>query len=288
MLQIENLDFGYNRRKKILSNINVTLRPGFTFLLGENGSGKTTFLKLVAGILPSKKSITFNGIQSESMSFKNELAYLPQAFEVYPSLKVNEILSFVAGLRGLDRHSTKEAVEQAVASTNIENVLNSKFKSCSGGIQRRVGVACVLIGTPNLILLDEPTVGIDPKERIQLYHILKNCFSDRTVIVSTHILDEIDKLADHVLMLHNGQRSYHGSYEDFCGILDGKVYTTDCPYSDIIGHHDIIILSKSNRGGAPEAYRVYSPTVLPSPQFNPVQPTNEDIWIYHQNGGGDK
>ena len=166
MLQIENLNFTYNRGKKVLSNINVTLHPGFTFLLGENGSGKTTFLKLVAGILPSKKSITFNGIQSESMSFKNELAYLPQAFEVYPSLKVNEILNFVAGLRGLDKHLAKAAVEQAAERTNIENVLDKKFRSCSGGIQRRVGLACVLIGTPNLILLDEPTVGIDPKERI--------------------------------------------------------------------------------------------------------------------------
>ncbi len=288
MLQIENLNFSYSRRKKILSNINVTLRPGFTFLLGENGSGKTTFLKLVAGILPSKKSIVFNGIQSESMSFKNELAYLPQAFEVYPSLKVNEILRFVAGLRGLDRHSVKETVEQAAESTNIENVLDKKFKSCSGGIQRRVGLACVLIGTPNLILLDEPTVGIDPKERIQLYHILKDCFADKTVIVSTHILDDIDVLADDVLMLHDGHISYHGSYEDFCGILDGKVYTTDCPYSEIIGYNDITILSKSNRGDTPEVYRVYSSTALPAPQFTPVQANNEDIWIYHQSLGGDK
>lgn len=288
MLQIENLNFAYNRRKKILSNINVTLRPGFTFLLGENGSGKTTFLKLVAGILPSKKSITFNGIQSESMSFKNELAYLPQAFEVYPSLKVNEILCFVAGLRGLDRHSVKEAVERAAESTNIENILDKKFKSCSGGIQRRVGLACILIGTPNLVLLDEPTVGIDPKERIQLYHILKDCFSDKTVIVSTHILDDIDVLADDILMLHDGQISYHGSYEEFCRILDGNVYTTDCPYSEIMEYHDITILSKSNRGGAPEVYRVYSPIALPSPQFTPVQASNEDIWIYHQSGGGDK
>ena len=288
MLQIENLNFTYNRGKKVLSNINVTLHPGFTFLLGENGSGKTTFLKLVAGILPSKKSITFNGIQSESMSFKNELAYLPQAFEVYPSLKVNEILNFVAGLRGLDKHLAKAAVEQAAERTNIENVLDKKFRSCSGGIQRRVGLACVLIGTPNLILLDEPTVGIDPKERIQLYHILKDCFADKTVIVSTHILDDIDVLADNGLMLHDGQISYHGSYEEFCRTLDGKVYTTDLSYSEIVGYHDIVILSKSNRGGIPEVYRVYSPVALPASQFTPVQANNEDIWIYHQSRSGDK
>lgn len=288
MLQIDNLNFGYSKQKKILSNINASVKPGFTFLLGENGSGKTTLLKLVAGILPSKVSISFDGIQCESMDFKQELAYLPQAFEVYPSLKVHQILSFVAGLRGVDKRLIKETIEWAAENANIKNALDKKFKACSGGIQRRVGIACVLIGNPSLILLDEPTVGIDPKERIQLYHILKTCFTDKTVIVSTHILDDIEVLADNILMLHDGQVSYHGSYEEFCGALDGKVYSTACPYSEILKYNGVLILSKSNHESPSETYRVYSRTTLPAPQFQLVQPNNEDIWIYHQSKVGVK
>lgn len=288
MLQIEKLSFGYTKKAQVLFEISASIRPGITFLIGENGSGKTTLIKLLASILPSESAISFDGLPCGTQKYKSELAYLPQSFDIYSALKVKQILSFVAGLRGVEKRTVMSSVESAAKSSNITDFLEKRFKDCSGGIQRRVGIACTLIGTPNLILLDEPTVGIDPKERIQLYHTLKTCFVDKTVIISTHILDDLDLLANHIMMLHNGRLSFHGTYKDFCGDLEGKVYLTDCPYSEISNDPHIVVLSKSDDSDLSGFYRVFSDDQLPAPKFKMVKPTSEDIWIYHQSKAGEK
>ena len=285
MLKIQNLRFQYKKNTPIIYPLNLNIKPGFTFLVGENGSGKTTLIKLLAGILPSTNSIFFNDIPCGTIEYKKALAYLPQDFELYPSLKVSEILQFVAGLRGIDKNFRHNDIIDVASKTNILDCMEKKYKTCSGGIKRRIGIACSLLGNPDLVLLDEPTVGIDPKERVQLYHTLQSCFTDKVVIVSTHILEDVNVLADNVIMLHEGKLVYYGEYQKFKSVLSGKIYTTNISISNLKAQFPNVILLTIQPNN--NYVRVYSEKPLPVEYFNLTEATNEDIWMYYQNCIGD-
>ena len=280
MLEIKDLCFAYPHKKMIIQGLTLTIEPGFTFLIGENGSGKTTLLKLIAGILPSLPgSIMLNEFDCGTEKYKEDLAYLPQEFKVYPGLKTKEILGFVAELRGIKRKLVQREIDTVSTKTNITEYLTTKFKHCSGGIQRRIGIACTMIGDQELVLLDEPTVGIDPKERTKLYETLKTCFAGKTVIISTHILDDIEVLADKILMLDRGGISYYGTYNNFKNSLQGKLYTTSLPLETITKDTSIKVLSSSTND-LRTVYRVFSANELPSNDYEHVIATNDDIWTY--------
>ena len=169
MLVIENLQYSYKKAATILSDINLRIDRGFCFLVGENGSGKSTLLKNIANILRGNGEISINGVSWDEPSYNQKLAYLPQDFDIYPNLRVNEVLEFVAGLKGIAPSLRAEQVRNAAHKLNLESYLKKRMKECSGGMRRRVGIATTLIGAPEVVLLDEPTAGIDPKERFQFY-----------------------------------------------------------------------------------------------------------------------
>ena len=157
MLKISNVTYSYKKKHPVLRNVSFALPDGIAFLIGKNGSGKSTLLKVLTSILPSEGSVSINGIDSRSDEYKSMIAYLPQEFDIYPDLKVADILRFVALLKNVDKSNVSLEVRKAAGQVNIEGILDKAYKKCSGGMKRRVGIATALIGNPQMVVLDEPT-----------------------------------------------------------------------------------------------------------------------------------
>ena len=224
MLEIKNVSYSYHRKSPVLHEINLSLDTGFNLLIGENGSGKTTLIKNMTGILSLQQGeITLNGVPVSSQEYQKEISYLPQSFDVYPKLTVREILRFVASVKsGLDKQAAEQQLTDIIELTHIADFAGKKLKDCSEGMRRRVGIATALIGDPEVVILDEPTAGVDPKERFQFYKTIQACFPNKIVLISTHILDDVDFLATNVIMLSGGRIRYTGSYAEFKNTLKDK------------------------------------------------------------------
>ena len=224
MLEIKNVSYSYHRKSPVLHEINLSLDTGFNLLIGENGSGKTTLIKNMTGILSLQQGeITLNGVPVSSQEYQKEISYLPQSFDVYPKLTVREILRFVASVKsGLDKQAAEQQLTDIMELTHIADFAGKKLKDCSEGMRRRVGIATALIGDPEVVILDEPTAGVDPKERFQFYKTIQTCFQNKIVLISTHILDDVDFLATNVIMLSGGRIRYTGSYAEFKNTLKDK------------------------------------------------------------------
>ena len=282
MLVIENLQYSYQKATPILHNIDLCIEPGFCFLVGENGSGKSTLIKNITTTLRGSGKISINGIAWDTPAYHQQLAYLPQDFDIYPNLRVKEVLEFVAGLKGVSPAGKAAEIERAARQVNMENELQKRMKECSGGMRRRVGIATTLIGAPEVILLDEPTAGIDPKERFLFYQSLKEAFPEKTVLISTHILDDAEYLADSIVMLSHGVVKYQNSYRNFRHSLDGKIYERTCQKSemrDIAARHTLLSYAEQPDGSmlcrlvAAEGETADGQT---------VPATIGDLWLYYQ------
>ena len=282
MLAIENLQYSYKKAPAILSDINLHIDCGFCFLVGENGSGKSTLLKNIANILRGSGKISINGVSWDEASYNQRLAYLPQDFDSYPNLRVNEVLDFVAGLKGITPPLRAEHVQNAAHRLNLQSYLKKRMKECSGGMRRRVGIATTLIGSPDVVLLDEPTAGIDPKERFQFYQSLKECFNGKIVLISTHILDDAEYLADSIIMLSHGVVKYQDSYHSFRHSLDGKVYEFTCQKSEmrnIAAQYTLLDYSEQPDGKI--LCRLVADNCN-SAVGHAVPATIGDLWLYYQ------
>lgn len=224
MLEIKNVSYSYHRKSPVLHEINLSLDTGFNLLIGENGSGKTTLIKNMTGILPLQQGeITLGGVPVSNREYQTKISYLPQSFDVYPKLTVREILRFVASVKsGLDKQAAEQQLTDIMELTHIADFAGKKLKDCSEGMRRRVGIATALVGDPEVVILDEPTAGVDPKERFQFYKTIQACFPNKIVLISTHILDDVDFLATNVIMLSGGRIRYTGSYAEFKNTLKDK------------------------------------------------------------------
>lgn len=283
MLAISNLTYAYKKGQPILKNINLIINPGINLLIGENGSGKSTLLRLLSFDLLAPVPVLWNGEKLSPNELKKKLAYLPQEFNIYPSLKVRELLEFVAIAKGVDKSSIPIHVNDAAKKLNVTQYLGNKVNTCSVGTRRRVGIATALLGNPEIIILDEPTAGIDPKERVKFYEIIRNCFDGKTVIMATHILDDIDTIAENIYMISGGELTYSGSFPSFRHSLDNITYQIERNLSK----EEICNLEK--RGGcllhtSKKDNRTISRFVSPNPPTfciaSRVEPTLEDIWEY--------
>lgn len=291
MLTVNNLSFSYKRNHPILRDVSFSLSPGITLLVGENGSGKSTLMGILTGALPSKIPVFLDGQELSDSARKKCMAYLPQEFDVYPSLKVNELLRFVALSKGVEKSRISEVIQDAAERVNIEGSLEEKVKHCSVGTRHRVGIAAALLGEPEVVIMDEPTAGIDPKERARFYQTINDCFSNKTVLIATHILDDIEVLADHVLMLSNGKITYDGTYSVFRHSLDECTYQIE---TDILSdteealiNEGIVLSQRKNQNKT--IYRIVTtnPSVSVLDHGAKICPTLEDIWEYYQRKDND-
>ncbi len=217
-LKIENLSFKYGFKKPIYKDFSLTVGEGITLLVGANGSGKSTLFKLICGvILPGKGKIELynDGKPVKASEMKSKISYIPQDFELFPSFTVREVLTYICGARdkALSKAEVKEQVEKAIVLADIEKYADSKMKTLSGGTRQRVGIAQSILGNPTFIIADEPTAGLDPKQRERYHSIVKKTAENRSFLISTHLYEDVEYY-DNVIVISKGELKFQGTKEE--------------------------------------------------------------------------
>ena len=203
------------QNKIAVDRVSISLKPGVIGLLGANGAGKTTLMRMICGILkPTGGTITYEGMDVSEEMYRDVLGYLPQDFGYYPGFTGREFLLYMAALKGIDKKTAQRKCDELLEVVNLKNVANTKIKSYSGGMKQRLGIAQAVLNDPQILILDEPTAGLDPKERVRFRNLIAELGKDSIVILSTHIVSDVEHIADRILMMKSGQFIYDGTLED--------------------------------------------------------------------------
>lgn len=219
-LSIDRLTKQY-QNKIAVDRISLRLNTGIYGLLGANGAGKTTLMRMVCGILkPTSGTITFDGIDVSEERYRSMLGYLPQDFGYYPEFTGEDFLLYMAALKGMRKPQARRKTVELLKLVSLHDVANKKIKTYSGGMKQRLGIAQALLNQPKLLVLDEPTAGLDPKERVRFRDLIKDLGKDSIVLLSTHIVSDIEHIADDILMMKSGQLIYQGKWTDKSGNLE--------------------------------------------------------------------
>lgn len=199
------------QNKIAVDKISTTLRTGVIGLLGENGAGKTTLMRMLCGILkPSSGTITFDGLDVSEEMYRDVLGYLPQDFGYYPNFSGRDLLMYMSALKGIEKSTARRKCDELLCTVNLERVANKKIKTYSGGMKQRLGIAQAVLNNPKILILDEPTAGLDPKERVHFRNLIAELAKDSIVILSTHIVSDVEQIADRILMMKSGQIIFDG------------------------------------------------------------------------------
>ena len=209
------------QNKIAVDRISLTLKKGVYGLLGANGAGKTTLMRMLCGILkPTGGTITLDGVDVSEEKYRAVLGYLPQDFGYYPEFTGMDFLLYMAALKGLTKDQAKRKAKELLQLVALEDVAKKKIKTYSGGMKQRLGIAQALINHPQILILDEPTAGLDPKERVRFRNLIEELGKDCIVILSTHIVSDIDRIADRILMMNQGQLVFNGTRDEVSGDLE--------------------------------------------------------------------
>lgn len=287
-IEICNLTKIYKNKVKSLDNISFKISNGMFGLLGQNGAGKSTLMKILTGLLePTSGQVSmFDKTldKNNEIFIKSIIGYMPQEFGFYNSFRVNECLEYMAILKGLSKDERKKSIEDVINKVNLQDHKNKKYKELSGGMKRRVGLAQALIGDPKILITDEPTAGVDPKERIKIRNILSSYSKDHIVLLSTHIIEDIAMTCEKLAILHLGKLIYFGTVKDIVFKTSGVVYKC---FSEDINQNKIItnkyfVISSQYIGDRVE-YKIISETTPDDIKYESVSPSLEDAYIYFTN-----
>lgn len=281
-LKINNLSKTYSNGVKALDDVTLELENGMFGLLGPNGAGKSTLMRTLATLQEADSgSATLDDIDilNQPAELRKVLGYLPQEFGVYPRITAEQLLSHLAILKGISNSSErKELVNYLLNKVNLYDKRNKSVKGFSGGMKQRVGIAQALIGNPKLIIVDEPTAGLDPGERNRFYNLLADVGKDVIVILSTHIVDDVRELCTKMAIMNFGEIVYHGSPSDAIEELNSKVFQKMVDRSELEQYaSDYKIISNKMVGGQPLIH-VYSDE-HPQNGFKQVTPNLEDVFF---------
>ena len=285
-IAIQQLTKVYGGKVRALNGVDLTIGSGMFGLLGPNGAGKTTLMRILAGILrPTSGKVRigpYDGATERGRTaIKRVLGYLPQELGVYPDLSAREFLDYIAILKGLEQTAArKRRVDEFLETVGLAHVANRKLKTFSGGMKRRIGIAQALLNDPQLLIVDEPTAGLDPEERIRFRNLLADLAGDRTVLLSTHIVEDVAQMCQRLAVMANGQVAFQGTTAELIQAADGRVWTLTSAGSKPEG--DFTIVSTLQLGSGVQ-YRVVG---LPPTTTHAVSdgPTLEDgyIWLMRQ------
>ncbi len=219
-LIVNSLSKSY-KDKKVVKDISLSLKSGVYGLLGANGAGKTTLMRMLCGILkPDSGSIKFDGTDVSTEEYRDILGYLPQDFGYYPEFTGMDFLLYMASLKGLPKTAAKRKATELLEFVGLGEKGKKKIKTYSGGMKQRLGIAQALLNDPKLIILDEPTVGLDPRERVRFRNMIADLGKDNIVLLSTHIVSDIEHIADVVLMMKDGELIFNGAWTEENGDLE--------------------------------------------------------------------
>ncbi|MDO4286692.1 MAG: ABC transporter ATP-binding protein [Eubacteriales bacterium] len=219
-LNIDRLTKQY-KNKIAVDRVSLQLHEGVYGLLGANGAGKTTLMRMLCGILkPTGGTVTLDGMDVSTEEYRALLGYLPQDFGYYPDFTGMDFLLYLAALKGLPKPQAKRRAQELLQLVSLENQAKHKIKTYSGGMKQRLGIAQALLNRPKLLILDEPTAGLDPKERVRFRNLIADLGKESIVLLSTHIVSDIEHIADTVVMMKDGQVIYNGAWDDSHGDLE--------------------------------------------------------------------
>lgn len=290
-ITIEKLTKIYQGGHRALDEVDLVIGDGMIGLLGANGAGKTTLLRIITGVLrPTSGRVVVGGHDLATgvgrTATKRMLGYLPQELAMYPDLSGREFLDYIALLKGLDdKRARRTQIESLLDRVAMTEHASRRIGTYSGGMKRRIGIAQTLLGDPRLIVVDEPTSGLDPEERMRFRALLASLGGGRTVILSTHILDDVAQSCSEVAVLSHGRLAFRGSTADLTDAASGRTYLvhSQVPVSD-----DLAVVNASTTGQGTE-YRVVSSVAPPGARL--VPPTLEDGYVallqsthHHQKG----
>lgn len=270
--------------KIAVNNISVTLQPGVYGLLGANGAGKTTLMRMVCDVLkPTSGRILYNGKEIEQLgeNYRSYLGYLPQDFGYYPDFTAKEYLDFIVAIKGIDTVTAKKKIAELLEIVNLSDVAGKKIRTFSGGMKQRLGIAQAVINDPHILVLDEPTAGLDPKERMRFRNLIEELAKDKIVILSTHIVSDIDYIADDILMMKKGSLILNCSTEDAIHSMNGKVWNCKLHQSQIDEISERLrVVNLHHEQGNEVLLRIVSDTQPTRGAVN-VPPTLDDLYLYH-------
>lgn len=225
-LAIDRLTKQY-KNKIAVDRVSIKLKPGVYGLLGANGAGKTTLMRMICGIQnPTSGQIKYNGTDIKKLGedYRQVLGYLPQDFGYYPDFTAYDFLMYIAALKGLSKEKAEMRVNELLQIVNLENEKKQKVKTFSGGMKQRLGIAQAMLNNPKILILDEPTAGLDPKERVKFRNLISSFSQDKIVILSTHIVSDIEFIADEIIVMKAGKKILKGTPEELLQDLRGSVW----------------------------------------------------------------
>ena len=266
-----------------VNNLSYTMDTGVYGLLGVNGAGKTTLMRMLCTLLtPTSGTITWDGqdIFSLGSAYRNLLGYLPQDFGYYPDFSVQDYLLYIASIKGLRPATARQRMQNLLEQVGLTQVRRQKMKKLSGGMKRRAGIAQAMLNDPKILILDEPTAGLDPKERIRFRNLISELAENRLVLLSTHIVSDVEYIADQILLMKDGSLVHHGTSHQLLAAAPTQVWTCTVPraQADQLLHQYPVVNLKTLPQGV--QLRVLSQTP-PTPEAHPAEMTLEDLFLHY-------
>lgn len=288
---INNLSKHYGK-KKVLQNVSVTIHPGMYGLLGRNGAGKTSLMRVLATLsVPSDGEISMNGISiRETGKIREMVGYLPQKFSCYGAMSVYGAMDYLGLLSNIPDNIRKERIMTLLERVNLTENLKTKVKALSGGMKQRLGIAQALLHNPQILIVDEPTAGLDPEERIRFRNLLSEFAEDRIVILSTHISSDVESTCENIGVLDHGKMIWNGATKDLVKQAEGKVYLISASQKQDRFIQEKYTVLNIIASGAGTQYRVLS-DMTPKEEYTLQEPTLEDGYMYllrQTDGGGER
>ncbi|MBD5444066.1 MAG: ABC transporter ATP-binding protein [Lachnospiraceae bacterium] len=274
--------------KTAVSDITLKIGAGIWGLLGANGAGKTTLMRIIAGIMkPTSGQIEYDGMPIDTLkeSYRDIFGYLPQEFGFYPEFTVKDYLEYMSALKGLTSQDTKTRINDLLETLSLADVRNKKIIKLSGGMKRRVGIAQALLNDPKVLILDEPTSGLDPGERIRFRNLLSEFAHDRIVLISTHIVSDIEYIANQNTLMRDGKLIASGTTDELVKMVYGKVWSAEIPMKALPEFEKklhIVNLKNEDADNVSIRYLSENPLV---PDSALETPRLEDLylWLFPQN-----
>jgi len=286
-LCIDRISKNYGN-KIACDRISLSLHKGVYGLLGANGAGKTTLMRMMCGVLrPTSGTISFDGIDVGQEKYRDLLGYLPQDFGYYPEFCAMDFLLYMAALKGIPKTYAKERATELLELVSLTNEAKKKIKTFSGGMKQRLGIAQALLNNPKILILDEPTAGLDPKERIRFRNLISSMSADKIILLSTHIVSDVEYIADEILLMKAGQLIHQGALDEIIGVIKNKVWEcrVDKNKADELSEKYPII---NFRNEEEDIFLRLVSKEKPCEDANSVEAVLEDLYLYYFNEGEER
>ena len=285
-LTVTNLGKQYSRNFWGLKDFSLEIKPGILGLLGPNGAGKSTFMRMLATITkPTDGKILWNDVDvvKSPDTMRAMLGYLPQDFGVYPNLNCVEFLEYMAAIKGLNAAATRKRIDELLQVVNLVEAAKRPLGGYSGGMKQRVGIAQALLNDPQLLIVDEPTVGLDPEERVRFRNLLSDLSGERIVILSTHIVSDVESTATRIALVNKGQLLRESAPEDLLKEIENKVWEWTVASDELVRIKQNHIVSGTIRRSDGVQVRVVSES-QPNANAQSISPNLEDAYLYFIGG----